>query len=103
QSSGGTADKLDLTLKFEAKIVRSLLWYYWHHPELVMRSQYKVPGVPSMSMTRLVTPEMRQQWPFEAVLSRVDPFSKQFLSPQQRLQIINEMVQRVVIPMQPLL
>jgi hypothetical protein len=102
-ASAGLADMQDSTVNFTASVARGLLWYWWHDPFLTQTTSHSLPGLPNVSATRRVTPQMRQRGRFEDLELRVDPYSLMHQSPQQRLAALNQIIQTVVVPMMPIL
>jgi hypothetical protein len=102
-ASRAVSDMQERTLNYVESVIRAQLWYFWNDPVHTMRSDYSVPGSPQFSTTRLVTPKKRQQTRFEDLELRVDPYSMQHQTPQQKLGSLNQLVTQIVIPMMPLL
>ncbi len=102
-ASKAIADMQDRTLDFTASTIKALCWYWWHDPFLTQKSSYSLPGLPGVSMTRQVTPQMRRQGRFEDLDIRVDPYSLRHQSPQERLQGLNTILETIVLPMMPIL
>lgn len=89
--------------KHVASVGEALIWYYHHHPELQMESEYVRPGLPQeFAITRRVEPKERIQIPWKDLKIKVDPYSLPFSSPSEKLAILNSIVQQT-LPMLPLL
>ena len=90
------------TIEFVSEVIKSLCWYWHHDPIHVMRTEQAIPGVPEMQLNRTVTPQQRMRIPFEELDIKVDPYSMQHQTPQQRLAFLNNMVAQL-IPIMPML
>lgn len=102
-SAGAVTDKQDRAVGFVSSVVKSLLWYYHRHPTNQMRAKYELPGLSGMSITRKVSPEQRAAVKWDDLDIRVDPYSMQSRSPQQKLGMLKDMMMSVVQPMAALL
>jgi len=98
-SSATIAQMQDRTTNFIGDVGRALCWYWHHDPEKVMTSEYALPGMPSMSITRKASPDDRQKVPFEDMKVTLDPYSLQHQTPQSRLAALNQIVTQIFIPM----
>ncbi len=96
------ADTVNVAL---GKVGESLLWYAHHHPELVMRAEYKVPGARGVQR-HLYPPGHPQQpnrsFPWHLAKLRVDGYSIRRKTPDERLQLVNAVMDRLA-PLTPLL
>jgi len=113
-SSGQVAEMQEVTVAFVQKVVQALCWYWWYHPTGVMETQKKLPGLPDAAIQRKVYPRgatqpngvpmplTRDAW-FEDLDIQIDPYSVQHSTPGMKLQAIMQVVQTVIVPMQPLL
>ena len=90
--------KQQRVLQFTDDVVTSLCWYWWNDPFKVMQTTYSLPGLPEFQVTRKVSPEDRKKVKFEELDIQVDPYSLSHQTPQQRLQMIDELMQKVLIP-----
>lgn len=95
-ASAGVADMQDTTITGTARVLKSLGWYWWNHPEKVMESQYSARSTPEVTMIRRLRPEERRG-PMPRV--KVDPYSMMHSTPQSRLAFMNA----VVAQMQPMM
>lgn len=95
-ASAGVSDMQDTTITGTAKVMKSLAWYWWNHPEKEMLSQYSARSTPEFKMTRRVRPQQRRG-PMPRV--KVDPYSMMHSTPQSRLAFMNG----VVAQMQPMM
>lgn len=97
------------TVAFAAKVLGSMAWYEWEHPQNVRSYEHKVPGL-NIGMARHVYPRdaedksgnprmLRRQIPYAQLDLRVDPYSTPVQTPQMRLQQMNGVVTQIVIPM----
>ncbi len=90
------SDKQDATAFATAKILRSLGWFWWNHPQEVMTSSRSLPGLPDFEITRRLYPAtvanppggLSRKGRFEDIALRIDPYSMRYKSPQQRLQFL---------------
>jgi hypothetical protein len=109
-SSGTLSEMQQRTVEFSADVVKSLTWYWHHHPQTVMKSEYHAPGLHGMSVTRSIHPPGRGIGPrgkkrlsrdhnFDDMDIKVDPYSMQAQTPQQRLQMMQQLVMQVYQPM----
>ena len=85
-----------------ASTLKAMLWYWWHNPYLNMQTSDPLQGMPDMSIKRNVPPHKRQQIKFEDLDMRIDPYSMQHATPQQRMQQMNGVMQTIA-PMMPML
>lgn len=85
-----------------AKVVEALCWFWHHHPQKVMTSYHEIEGL-SNPIQRKVTPQERMRIPFESLSVKVDPYSLQHQSPDEKLTFLNQVVGQIVIPLMPLL
>jgi len=90
---------------FMAKVGLSMLWYAHYHPQLVMESEYRVPGHPGVNR-RLFPPGSAigpaRNHDFFRSKFRLDPYSIRHKSPEERLAFIQASVQSIM-PILPLL
>lgn len=104
--SGATIGVMqNAVLAFAAKVGESLLWLSHHHPQMVMSSDYKVPGL-DISSPRDLYPAgsqrgPRRDYPFKAMNFRIDPYSLSYRSPEERLAFLDAAVQQAA-PLMPL-
>lgn len=101
----GIADMQDSTVTYAARMIKKLCWFWWHHPQKVMRSSYKAPGV-IRPIDRAVYPgmhpdarQMRREGRFEDLKIKVDPYSMQHATPQQRAKVLTDIVTQVYAPL----
>lgn len=85
-----------------SNVVESLCWFWHHHPEKVMTGYREIPGL-DRPIERTITPEDRQQVPYEAMEVIVDPYSLNHMAPGEKLAFINQVMQQTLIPLLPLL
>lgn len=98
-ASGQVADLQDITVTFTSDVIESLCWYWHHDPQKVMTSQHSLPGMPEFSITRQVSPQMRQKVMFEDLEVKVDPYSLQHQTPQSKLQGLTQFVMQIYTPL----
>jgi hypothetical protein len=105
-SSRTVADMQERTVDAIAEAYRSLSWYWWHHPELVMRVREEVPGLPGKFINRTVYPDSPQapvganvrKGEFQDLDLQVDPYSMQHRTPMERLTLLRSVLQQDVLP-----
>ena len=102
-SSGSVADMQEIVVNYVAKIEESLMWYWWQHPTQTFNITHHLPQMPSISLRRSVTPDQRAKMPFQNLDISIDPYSLQHSSPQATMQQITQIVETIIVPMQPLL
>jgi len=103
-AGAGLADMQARTINFVSKVMRKLLWFWWHDPLSVYQVTHPYPEMPERYETVHIYPAAH---PDPAALSRrgpmpevmVDPYSMQHDTPQGRLQSINDIVQKTYIPL----
>lgn len=88
-ASAGVSDKQETMITFTSKVLESLLWNFHHDPHQVQRSKKSVAGAEAVLQ---VTPEHRGMVPFEEMDVKVDPYSLQHQTPQERMQAINSVL-----------
>jgi hypothetical protein len=93
----------DKVLAFTVGISRALCWFWHHDPFKTMTASLPVRGMPGLSVPQRATPADRQQVPFDQLDLRVDPYSLQYTTPEQKLQQLNGVVTQIVLPMMQLL
>jgi hypothetical protein len=101
-ANGGMADMQQRTIGYTSEILNALCWYFWHHPTLEMKTDFKLPGAPDLSMTRTVTPQQRMQARWSDMGIQVDPFSLAHQTPQQMAQAVTQIVTQLIIPLAPI-
>ena len=112
-ASAGLADMQDRSVNFTAGVVRSLLWYWHHHPTKIMRTTHSLPGLPDISIVRKSYPDnpaihgnvpgrIVRKNDYDDLDIKIDPYSLQNQTPQMRLQFIQGIV-GLITPMMPLL
>lgn len=101
------------TTRGAAAVLESWCWYWWYHPEQVMKSTRSVAGLPDISVERNLYPgnyqgppaqatPLKREGRFEDLNVRVDPYSMQYRSPGDRLQFLFTMFEKFA-PMMGLL
>jgi len=85
-----------------SNVIESLCWFWHHHPEKTMVSYHEIDGL-SSPIERIVTPEDRQQIPFEQLSIKVDPYSLEYQSPDEKLAFLNNVMMQIVMPLTPVL
>lgn len=97
-ASRSILDKQERTLQFTDDVVSGLCWYWWNDPFKVMQTTYSLPGLPEFTINRQVTPQDRKKARFEDLDLTVDPYSLAHQTPQQRLGMINDVMQKIILP-----
>ena len=98
---GQTANKFvqdmqDRLIAFTTKVVRSLAWYVWHDPSVQMTVMYDVPQTEVRIPIKFDM--SRRQGSFEDYEIGVLPYSMQYQSPGERLNMIQTVVGQLAIP-----
>lgn len=105
-ASAGVSDMQEFTVSGIARVLNSLCWFWWCHPEAVMTTKRTAPGVPDVGITRRLgpagSPGLARNGRFEDLDCRVDPYSLVFRTPQQRLQFLMMMFEKM-LPIMPML
>jgi len=102
-AAGGLASMQGKTIGFTSKAISNLCWYWWHHPQQVMRSKFPIPGMPDHEIIRHVTPQQRMQARWSDLDIEVDPYSFQHQTPQQRSQALTQLATGIIVPLMPML
>lgn len=91
-ANSGVADMQGKTLSRTSQAIEAMCWYWWYHPELVMKHMREVPGLPEFNREVSVYPgnfpdekKVRRAGSFEELDCRIDPYSMAFKTPQQKL------------------
>jgi hypothetical protein len=99
-AANGTAqDMQETTTKGVASVFKAYCWYWWYHPQQVMKSTRSVPGLPDVQVQRKLYPGnyqappgqgkvMKREGRFEDLQVRIDPYSMVYRSPQDRLNFL---------------
>lgn len=87
---------------FTSKVIESLCWFWHHHPKKVMTSHFAITGL-SSPIERNITPQDRQKVRFEEMEIKVEPFSLQYQSPEEKLAFLTQVVTQILMPLLPLL
>lgn len=82
--------------------MENLGWFFWNNPHQKLESTYQLPGMPDVSADRSVTPEQRAHIPWSEMDLDIDPYSLNFVPPAQRVQILDQMMKEVFIPLAPM-
>jgi hypothetical protein len=110
-NSSATIDEMQQRMvDFTASVGSALCWYWHHHPTKVMRSEYQAPGLNVMSVPRRVFPQgqgtgpmgrqrMARDHDWDDMEVKVDPYSLPHSTPSQRLQMMQQLVTSVFLPM----
>lgn len=107
-SSGMVAAMQDQVLSHASDVVKSLAWYWWNHPRKEMRSKFEPDGMAAYAIPRSLKPAsapsgVRRTGRLSDLDFKVQPFSLQGSTPQQRAATISGLMQTIVMPILPLL
>jgi hypothetical protein len=107
-SSSMVAAMQDQVLAHAGEVVKSLAWYWWNHPRMEMRSKFEPNGNPQYAIPRSLKPAsapsgIRRTGRLSDLDFKVQPFSLQGSTPQQRAATISGLMQTIVMPILPLL
>jgi hypothetical protein len=107
-SSGMVAAMQDQVLSHAQDVVKSLAWYWWNHPRMEMKSQFEPDGMKAYAIPRSLKPASapsgtRRTGRLSDLDFKVQPFSLQGSTPQQRAATISGLMQTIVMPILPLL
>lgn len=102
-ASHTVSDMQDQTVDFTAQVCKALCWFWYNDPFKVMKVSHALPGMPDMQIQRQVGPQQRMQGKFEDMDIKVDPYSMQHSTPQQRLASLKDIVTTVIMPMMQML
>jgi hypothetical protein len=103
QASSATITSMqEEAVGFVRSVVSALIWYEHHHPFKTMTTQKNIPGL-NRPLTRRVTPQQRQQVPWEELEIQVDPYSLQPSTPEQRAADLDQLVGQILTPLMPIL
>lgn len=89
-------------IEFTSSVMKSLCWFWHHHPQKVMTSYHPIQGLAN-PIERKVTPQDRQKIDFEDIRVRVDPYSLQHQSPDEKLAFLNQVIMQILTPILPML
>lgn len=95
------SDMQERTLEFTQDIIEGLAFYLWNDPQMDRRTSRLVPGT-QQEVPVNISPEERRG-KFSDYHIKVEPYSMQAKTPSQRLQFIDQFLQRVVLPNLPLM
>ncbi len=95
---------------FTGGALKKLCWYWWNHPQQVMRVKHSLPGLPDVSITRELHPrgamqptgqpqplQRRAKWADLEV--NVDPYSLQDQTPQGIVAALQQIVGQTILPL----
>lgn len=113
-ASAGVSDMQDTTVTVTARVLSALMWFWWHHPQLVMTTNRSAgPGLDDITITRRLHPrgakdqydqaeKFQRNGRYEDLHLRVDPYSMRYRSPQERLAFLMGLFDKFA-PAMPLL
>lgn len=102
-ASSTVADMQDRVIGLTEKVIGALSWFWWNDPFHTMHADLTIPGAPDISVPRQVTPQQREQLPFEDLQLDIDPYSMAADTPGSRVQSLTQLVMQVILPAQQLL
>jgi len=91
----------DQVMRFTREIISDYGYWLWSDPMQTYDLELDFPDVPTVQSQ--LTPAERQTHSFYEHELEIEPYSMQYLSPGQRLQSINQIVQSVILPSLPLM
>ncbi len=104
-STRSIADMQDRTTMFASDVISGLIWFDWHHPTKVQESEYSLPGLNDVSITRKLHPwnhpdptVLRRTAEWDRINCKVDPYSLPASTPQQRANDLIQFVTQLYIP-----
>lgn len=92
-------------IKFVSAVGESIAWFEHHNPAKVIREEFLPSGLPAnqgYEQVRTLTPQERQQVPWEDMEIKVDPFSLPYQTPQSRMATLDGIVTQMAPLMQVL-
>jgi len=101
-SSRSVVDMQQVTVKFTADVIKSLTWFWHHHPQKVMTGYQEIRGLP-WKIPQVLTPARRASIPHDTIDFQVNPYTFQYQTPQDRLGFLNQVIGQVLAPMMPIL
>lgn len=107
-SSGMVAAMQDQVLAHAEDVVKSLAWYWWNHPRMEMRSKFEPGGNAAYAIPRTLKPAnapsgVRRTGRLSDLDFKIQPFSLQGSTPQQKAATISGLMTNSVMPILPLL
>lgn len=95
ENAGATvANYQSRMMKFTGEVQKAICWFWHYDPQKAMETTYRLPGRPSLAVNRSIGPDQRQV-PFEKLKIRIDPYSLNAQSPQQRAQFLTQMLMQM--------
>ena len=89
-------------VEFAQECMNSLGWFWWYNPHDTMESEYHVPGMEAYQVTQQLTPSDRLGKNLDDMDIVIDPHSLIHQTPQMKLNIINNVMEKQVIPLLPM-
>lgn len=100
-SSASSQDLASTATDFAASLMKAILWFHHHHPTNHMNAPWAPKGLPEMKVPRMVSPQDRQQIPWETLHIKVDPYSMEYQTPQERMAKLSQVMQQFLVPLAP--
>jgi len=91
----------DSVMLWTKRVLSDFGYYIWSDPIETYPSIMKVPGMGNMHGT--LSPMEREEHSYYYHEVDIRPYSMQFQSPQQRMSVINQLMQQVILPTLPML
>jgi hypothetical protein len=85
-------------VEFAAAVARSIAWYQYTDPLLDEQIEEEMPGIGPVRR-RVNYQNIRQSGEFFDYHIRVDPYSLQHKTPEQRLSVVMQFVQQIALPL----
>lgn len=101
-TTSGLQTKQETVIEYIASVAKGLCWYWFHDPQRLMTTSWKVPGLPDYEVTRHVSPQDRQRIQWNDLGIKVDPYSLQQQTPSTRAQGVMQVI-NMMAPLMPLL
>lgn len=107
-ATANIASMQEKTVSLASSVIKALCWYWHNDPRKVMTTSYPLPGLQKKAILRHVHPYgssagLARNHSFEEMDISVDPYSLQYVTPQQRVQMLNQIVSQILGPLMPLL
>lgn len=99
-ASAALADMQAEAINAYANVLKACCWYWFHDPDLIMTSQLPIPDTVQM---KSITPRQRMEMTWDEIDIRVDPYSMQYMTPQQRAAQLDQTMMQVVMPLAQLM
>ena len=95
-------DMGDRVVSFAQDVIRDLGWYLWTDPLVDMQMVQRIPGAAGIEIPVAFNPRERRGDFYDYVIT-VEPYSMRHQTPQMKLQSIMQFIERVYLPMAPMM